>query len=675
MSEKNDQISPVTLSDAPPMGVKLGSQLSIMMFLQYAIWGAWLPILWPFLFEHRGFAPGAIGTMFAVGALGALLAPFVAGQIADRYFNTEKFLGISHIIGGILVFQLANIETFTGFLVFSLVYSIVYSPTLPLTNSLAFHHLPDRDRDFGRVRLWGTIGWIVVGIGVGQWLLYAHTVDEKGANEQLVKAHIIDADGRKLFNSQLQVTVTTKVKGEDVDQHFKGTVYDQTDAVLVLNTATKKDETQLRALLKSQITASNNVMDALVRPEHKAQVLQAIADLDAGKDAKAIEEALMKHSELSVVRVKGDESAVGADVVVQLKSGKEVTGKLLARTDKVVVIEVPEAKELTVILAGDVAAHRKAEGESIIGKVAQPKADPVVVVPADGASKSVARKDLIAVEHYGVFTLAAAKGKISANQAAGRADAFKLSGVLGIIMGIFCFALPRTPPSPGKQTSATAEAWGEIKKQPLLTLFLLAVPISCIHQFYFVHTSSFLSVYQAKAEGFVNTVNSIFGVGGGGLMTVGQMSELFVLAAIPLVAKRWSRKRLLTLGIIAYALRMFLFAYVEVLPLPPILTLILGVALHGFCFGCFIFVAFMVVDEETTGDVRASAQSLFNLVIVGIGIIVGSKIADMAATASLVDGKINYSQLFSYPMWGALVCLIILLAFYPGGKRKPAHPD
>ena len=78
---------------------------------------------------------------------------------------------------------------------------------------------------------------------------------------------------------------------------------------------------------------------------------------------------------------------------------------------------------------------------------------------------------------------------------------------------------------------------------------------------------------------------------------------------------------MLTIGIIAYGLRMFLFAYVEVLPLPAILTVFLGVGLHGVCFGCFIFVAFMVVDEETTGDVRASAQSLFNLVIIGIGII------------------------------------------------------
>ena len=95
-------------------------RLSIMMFLQYAIWGAWLPLLWPFLSGHRGFDPGQIGMMFSVGALGAILAPFVAGQIADRYFATEKYLALSHIIGGVLVWQLSSIDSYTGFLAFSL---------------------------------------------------------------------------------------------------------------------------------------------------------------------------------------------------------------------------------------------------------------------------------------------------------------------------------------------------------------------------------------------------------------------------------------------------------------------------------------------------------------------------------------------------------------------------
>ena len=110
-------------------------------------------------------------------------------------------------------------------------------------------------------------------------------------------------------------------------------------------------------------------------------------------------------------------------------------------------------------------------------------------------------------------------------------------------------------------------------------------------------------------------------------------------------------------------LRMALFAYFQ----DSVGLIMLGIALHGFCFGCFIFVAFMIVDEETTPDVRASAQSLFNLVIVGIGIIVGSWIAgQVAGMYSDGTGKVtDYSGLFSWPMWGSLACLVALMLFYP----------
>jgi hypothetical protein len=241
-------------------------------------------------------------------------------------------------------------------------------------------------------------------------------------------------------------------------------------------------------------------------------------------------------------------------------------------------------------------------------------------------------------------------------------------------MGLYCFFLPHTPPTPGKEKVATFEAVGEVKRNPLLTLFLLAVPISCIHQFYFVHTASFLGTFQSRTA---EAINNVFGVGGAGLMTVGQMAEILVLAAIPLVAKKLSRKTLLLVGIVAYGLRMFLFAYVDAIHaatgLPEVAILIAGVALHGFCFGCFIFVAFMIVDEETTGDVKASAQSLFNVVIIGVGIIVGSKIAAGVHEWARTDaGDVDFRFLFSVPMWASLACLLILLIFYPGGRKAAA---
>ena len=84
------------------------SRLSIMMFLQYAIWGAWLPLLWPFLAGVHKFSTDQISIIFGVGACGAVAAPFIAGQVADRWFNTERYLAISHLLGGALVWQLAT---------------------------------------------------------------------------------------------------------------------------------------------------------------------------------------------------------------------------------------------------------------------------------------------------------------------------------------------------------------------------------------------------------------------------------------------------------------------------------------------------------------------------------------------------------------------------------------
>ncbi len=425
------------MSERPPL-----FRLSVMMFLQYAIWGAWLPILYPYLLGHVGFSLGQVGAIFSVGAIGAVIGPFIAGQIADRHFATERFLAASHLVGALLVWFLSNTTAFGPFLLVSLFYGVVYAPTIALTNSLAFHHIADRDRDFGRVRVWGTVGWIAAGIGFGHYLGVFHTPD-------------------------------------------------------------------------------------------------------------------------------------------------------------------------------------------------------------------------------------AAADAVAAAQDAGRANAFRLSAILGGLMAVYCLTLPRTPPSKGAgQQNATFEALGEVKRQPLLTLFLLAVPVSIIHQFYFVHTSSFLSEFQrtiAVADEMAASINAVLGVGGGGLMTIGQMVEIVVLASIPFVAKHVSRKTLLAVGLIAYAARMALFAYTD-----SIATILLGVALHGFCFGCFIFVAFMIVDEETTADVKASAQNLFNLVIVGIGIIVGSWFATyVVAKWASASGAMDYTRLFSVPMWIALGCLVALLFAYPSRTTGP----
>lgn len=418
------------------------SRLSVMMFLQYATWGAWLPILYAYLSGHLKFTGEQIGYCFSAGAIGAIFGPFIAGQLADRTFATQKLLGVSHLVGAGLVYAMGVTKDFNAFLALSAVYGFVYAPTMALTNSLAFAHLPNRDQDFGPVRVWGTVGWIAVGITVGQVLFRYHTPAGVGADE---------------------------------------------------------------------VTAAQN---------------------------------------------------------------------------------------------------------------------------------------------------------------AGRAVAFQISAAIGAVMGLYCFTLPDTPPSRNaRQNTAWLEALGEVARMPLVVLFLVAVPVSIIHQFYFVQADGFIGSVQAKVTEktwFDNAISQVFGVGGG-LMTIGQMTEILVLFAMPFLTKVLSRKQLLLVGLLAYAARMALWAFMPTLPF-----VIAGIALHGLCFGCFIFVAFMIVDENTTADVRATAQNLFNLVIVGIGTIVGSIFAaNIVGGWASQGGTMDYQKLFGVPMWMALGCFGLMLLLYPGKKSAP----
>ncbi len=112
-----------------PLPRPLNARLSVMMFLQYAIWGAWLPLFFPYLTNHVKLTPEEAGNLFAIGAVGALVAPFIAGQIADRWFNTERFLAISHIAGAALVWQLGSLDSYDELMPFALLYSLVFRMT------------------------------------------------------------------------------------------------------------------------------------------------------------------------------------------------------------------------------------------------------------------------------------------------------------------------------------------------------------------------------------------------------------------------------------------------------------------------------------------------------------------------------------------------------------------
>jgi nucleoside transporter len=424
MSQALPLSAPVAPRLAPPGIIP---RLSVMMFLQFAIQGAWLPLLFQYFNEYRAFSATQVGWLLAYGAIGAVVSPFIAGQLADRHMNAEWFMTLSHIIGAVVVWVFAEVTNLYVLSALSFFYGVLYTPTLATANAISFAHLPDRDRDFGKVRVWGTIGWIAVGIGIGQWLL------------------------------------------------------------------------------------------------HKA-----------GHDQ-----------------------------------------------------------------AAQVAAMR---------------------------------------------------------------DAFRLSAILGLIQGLYCLTLPKTPPNPQVKNYAPGEALREIRRQPLITIFLLSIPIAAVHQFFFVRTSQYLRQLDLKAP----WADRIFGVGGAGVMTIGQISELVVLALMPFVVKRVPRKVLLSIGLLAYFARFMIFAY-----LPEARALFPALALHGIVFGCFFFICFMVVDEQTTRDVRSSAQNLFNLIVFGVGVIVGNLMAGWLDAWTRHGTQTNWRAYYAIPGWVTLACLLALLVFYP--NRTPVR--
>ena len=142
-------------------------RLSILWFLEWGITGAILTYL-PIYFTHNGLSVTQLGQLMAVSAVGLWVAPFVVGQVCDRWLATERYLAIAHFIGGCALvaipaatesFQPETGEGFGILLLLVGLYAAAYFPTIPLASSLTFRHLPNRDEDFGKVRIWGTVGW------------------------------------------------------------------------------------------------------------------------------------------------------------------------------------------------------------------------------------------------------------------------------------------------------------------------------------------------------------------------------------------------------------------------------------------------------------------------------------------------------------------------------------
>jgi nucleoside transporter len=140
-----------------------------MMFLEFFVWGAWFVTMGTYLLQPAGQgglgATGVqVGLAFATQSIGAIIAPFIVGIIADKFFSAQKVLGVLHLIGAILLWRAAVSPSFAVFYPFILIYMILFMPTLALVNSISMRQMESPEQEFPYIRVLGTVGWIIAGL-------------------------------------------------------------------------------------------------------------------------------------------------------------------------------------------------------------------------------------------------------------------------------------------------------------------------------------------------------------------------------------------------------------------------------------------------------------------------------------------------------------------------------
>lgn len=150
------------------MKMNSGILLSLMMFLEYFIWGAWYVTMGTYMGEHLHATGLEIGAAYGALAIATMISPFFVGLVADRFFSAQKIMGVLHLAGAVLLLSATYVNQTGTFYWIILIYSLLYMPTIALSNSIAFSQMDDPGKQFPWIRVFGTLGWIAAGLLISQ---------------------------------------------------------------------------------------------------------------------------------------------------------------------------------------------------------------------------------------------------------------------------------------------------------------------------------------------------------------------------------------------------------------------------------------------------------------------------------------------------------------------------
>ena len=406
------------------MNTSIRIKLSVMMFLQFFVWGGWYVTMGPFAGANLHATGAQTGALYSTQSWGAIIAPFIVGLIADRYFNAERILGVLHIIGAVLMYQCYAAADISAFYPYVLGYMILYMPTLALVNSVSFNQMKDPEKEFSTIRVWGTIGWIVAGLAISF-----------------------------LF-------------------HWD---------------------------------AAENVSKGFLK------------------------------------------------------------------------------------------------------------------------------------------------------------NTFLMSSVASVILGIFSFTLPATPPKTATAKVGIAQvlgldALGLLKDKNFLVFFIASILICIPLAFYYQNANSFLT--EIKVDNAT------------GKMTIGQVSEVAFLLALPIFFKRFGFKWTILVGMLAWALRYAMFAYGNAGELS--FLLIIGIALHGVCYDFFFVSGQIYTDSKAGPQIKSAAQGVITLATYGVGMLIGFYIAGLISDAYNISGVHDWKMIWLIPAGIAAVVMVLFLLFFNDKTKAEA---